>query len=66
MSAWASSKFVPGQFTGSTGASILSTKELASGFQAWAKRVSSHVLYFIDYEHCDANGTNQTLHIHNE
>lgn len=40
MSAWASSKFVPGQFTGSTGANILSTKELASGFQAWAKRVS--------------------------
>lgn len=48
MSAWASSKFVPGQFTGSTGASILSTKELASGFQAWAKRVSSFVLLFFE------------------
>lgn len=45
MSAWANSKFVPGQFTGSTGASILSSKELASGFQAWAKRVSSFVLF---------------------
>lgn len=47
MSAWASSKFVPGQFTGSTGANILSTKELASGFQAWAKRVSFIVSCFI-------------------
>lgn len=47
MSAWASSKFVPGQFTGSTGANILSTKELASGFQAWAKRVSFIVSFFI-------------------
>lgn len=40
MSAWASSKFVPGQFTGSTGANVLTAKELSSGFQAWAKRVS--------------------------
>lgn len=40
MSAWANSKFVPGQFTGSTGANILSARELTSGFQAWAKRVS--------------------------
>ncbi|KAJ6648026.1 Protein Son [Pseudolycoriella hygida] len=38
MSAWADSKFIPGQFTGSTGANILSAKELTSGFQAWAKR----------------------------
>ncbi|KAG4068536.1 hypothetical protein HA402_004877 [Bradysia odoriphaga] len=38
MSAWANSKFVPGQFTGSTGANILSARELTSGFQAWAKR----------------------------
>lgn len=40
MSAWANSKFVPGQFTGTTGANVLSAKELSSGFQAWAKRVS--------------------------
>lgn len=40
MSAWANSKFIPGQFTGSTGANILSARELTSGFQAWAKRVS--------------------------
>lgn len=40
MSAWANSKHIPGQFTGSTGANILSAKELTSGFQAWAKRVS--------------------------
>ena len=41
MSAWANSKFVPGQFTGSTGANVLTAKELSSGFQAWAKRVSN-------------------------
>lgn len=40
MSSWANSKFVPGQFTGSTGANILSSRELTSGLQAWAKRVS--------------------------
>lgn len=40
MSSWANSKFVPGQFTGSTGANILTQRELTSGFQAWAKRVS--------------------------
>lgn len=40
MSAWATSKFTPGQFTGSTGANILTVKELASGFQSWAKKVS--------------------------
>lgn len=44
MSAWANSKFVPGQFTGSTGANVLTTKELQSGFQAWAKRVSTYEL----------------------
>lgn len=41
MSTWANSKFVPGQFTGSTGANILTAKELTSGFQAWAKKVSA-------------------------
>uniref|UniRef100_A0A1B0CDE4 Uncharacterized protein n=2 Tax=Lutzomyia longipalpis TaxID=7200 RepID=A0A1B0CDE4_LUTLO len=38
MSNWATSKFTPGKFLGSTGANILSAKELQSGFQAWAKR----------------------------
>lgn len=45
MSAWASSKFIPGQFTGSTGANILSARELTSGFQAWAKRVSAVIVW---------------------
>ncbi|XP_067615217.1 protein Son [Eurosta solidaginis] len=38
MSSWASSKYLPGQFTGSTGANILTTRELHSGPQAWARR----------------------------
>lgn len=38
MSSWASSKHLPGQFTGSTGANILSMRELNSGPQAWARR----------------------------
>ncbi|XP_077286538.1 son RNA binding protein [Arctopsyche grandis] len=38
MSRWAQSKQEPGQFTGSTGAQILTPKELASGYQAWARR----------------------------
>lgn len=42
MSNWATSKFTPGKFLGSTGANILSAKELQSGFQAWAKRVSAN------------------------
>ncbi|XP_058827516.1 protein Son-like [Topomyia yanbarensis] len=40
MSAWASSKFTPGQFMGSTGVQCLSQKELAEGFQPWATRDS--------------------------
>lgn len=39
MQMWAESKQQPGQFTGSTGARVLSAAELASGFQAWAKKV---------------------------
>lgn len=40
MSSWAASKFTPGKFLGSTGANILSAKELQSGgTQAWAKKV---------------------------
>ncbi|XP_036326002.1 protein SON [Rhagoletis pomonella] len=38
MTSWASSKHIPGQFTGSTGANVLSTRELSSGPQAWARR----------------------------
>ncbi|XP_058461752.1 protein Son [Malaya genurostris] len=38
MSAWASSKFTPGQFLGSTGVQCLSQKELSEGFQPWATR----------------------------
>ena len=44
MSSWAASKFTPGKFLGSTGANILSAKQLASGGnQAWAKRVSWYI-----------------------
>ncbi|XP_076252020.1 son RNA binding protein isoform X2 [Rhynchophorus ferrugineus] len=35
---WAKSKQQLGQFTGTTGANILSAAELASGYQAWAKK----------------------------
>ncbi|KAJ4452331.1 hypothetical protein ANN_03856 [Periplaneta americana] len=38
MQMWAESKQQPGQFTGSTGARVLSAAELSSGFQAWAKK----------------------------
>lgn len=48
MSSWANSKFIPGQFTGSTGANILTARELTGGFHAWAKRVS--VLMKVDGE----------------
>ncbi|XP_075228072.1 uncharacterized protein LOC142328268 isoform X2 [Lycorma delicatula] len=36
--AWVQSKYEPGQFTGTTGARVLSQAELASGTQAWARR----------------------------
>lgn len=40
MSNWAASKFTPGKFLGSTGANILSAKQLqAGGTQAWARKV---------------------------
>ena len=39
MSAWANSKHLPGQFTGSTGVNVLSARELHTGTQAWAKKV---------------------------
>lgn len=38
MQMWAESKQQPGQFTGSTGARVLSAAELASGYQAWVKK----------------------------
>lgn len=38
MSSWANSKFLPGQFTGSTGAQVMKVHELNSGPQLWARR----------------------------
>ncbi|KAG5674610.1 hypothetical protein PVAND_004564 [Polypedilum vanderplanki] len=38
MSAWAASKYTPGQFMGSTDVRVLSQKELSAGSQAWAKK----------------------------
>ncbi|KAI4460206.1 protein son [Holotrichia oblita] len=38
MNTWAESKQQIGQFTGSTGAQILTQAELASGYQAWARK----------------------------
>ena len=38
MSNWAASKNKPGQFTGHTGAKVLSKGELSQGIQAWAKQ----------------------------
>jgi len=43
MQMWAESKQQPGQFTGSTGARVLSAAELASGYQAWVKKVLQDV-----------------------
>ena len=38
MSNWAESKNKPGQFTGHTGAKILTHAELSMGVQAWARQ----------------------------
>ena len=38
MTNWASSKHIPGQFTGSTGANVMRASELNSGPQVWARR----------------------------
>ncbi|KAK4883564.1 hypothetical protein RN001_006883 [Aquatica leii] len=38
MQTWAESKQQPGQFTGSTGAQILTQAELSAGYQAWARK----------------------------
>ncbi|KAK2587080.1 hypothetical protein KPH14_002851 [Odynerus spinipes] len=42
MRTWAESKQMPGQFTGSTGAKVLSPAELTSGYQAWARKAHSY------------------------
>lgn len=54
MKTWAESKQMPGQFTGSTGAKVLSPAELTSGYQAWARKVtvlftSQFILLFVFY-----------------
>ncbi|XP_043256825.1 protein Son isoform X2 [Colletes gigas] len=43
MKTWAESKQMPGQFTGSTGAKVLSPAELTSGYQAWARKARSYI-----------------------
>ncbi|XP_026298666.1 protein SON-like isoform X4 [Apis mellifera] len=43
MKTWAESKQMPGQFTGSTGAKVLSPAELTSGYQAWARKAHNYV-----------------------
>lgn len=47
MRTWAESKQMPGQFTGSTGAKVLSPAELTSGYQAWARKVNFIVNIFL-------------------
>lgn len=50
MNTWAESKQQIGQFTGSTGANILTQAELNAGFQAWARKVQfilNFILFFI-------------------
>lgn len=42
---WAESKQQIGQFTGSTGAQILTQAELNAGYQAWARKVLLNFLY---------------------
>lgn len=45
MQTWAESKQQPGQFTGSTGANILTQAELAAGYQAWARKVFMTLIF---------------------
>uniref|UniRef100_A0A8C9EH93 DRBM domain-containing protein n=1 Tax=Pavo cristatus TaxID=9049 RepID=A0A8C9EH93_PAVCR len=48
--AWAQSNSIPGQFTGSTGAQILSSDELTnSGPQAWIRKVEVMQIYLSEY-----------------
>lgn len=53
MKTWAESKQMPGQFTGSTGAKVLTPAELSSGYQAWARKVKFFYYAFCStYETC--------------
>lgn len=45
MNTWAESKQQIGQFTGSTGAQILTQAELSAGYQAWARKVPVILLF---------------------
>lgn len=49
MQSWAQSKQQPGQFTGSTGAQIMSKAELSAGHQAWAKKVLFPLLLLLTF-----------------
>ena len=58
MTNWATSKNKPGQFTGHTGAKILTHAELTSGLQAWAKqdqftKAQKVIVDFIDILYLD-------------
>lgn len=58
MSSWAASKFTPGKFLGSTGANILSVKELEGrGSKAWARKVRDGrvIVRFADISERDVN-----------
>lgn len=52
MKTWAESKQMPGQFTGSTGAKVLTPAELSSGYQAWARKVKFIIMHFIPPMKC--------------
>ncbi|XP_076549047.1 uncharacterized protein LOC117600944 isoform X2 [Osmia lignaria lignaria] len=52
MKTWAESKQMPGQFTGSTGAKVLSPAELTSGYQAWARKLGYLALVCIHLRVC--------------
>ncbi|XP_043511383.1 protein Son isoform X2 [Frieseomelitta varia] len=52
MKTWAESKQIPGQFTGSTGAKVLSPAELTSGYQAWARKLGYLALVCIHLRVC--------------
>lgn len=49
MKTWAESKQMPGQFTGSTGAKVLTPAELSSGYQAWARKVKFIYAFYFSF-----------------
>lgn len=49
MTTWAESKQMPGHFTGSTGAKVLTPAELTSGYQAWARKVIVIYIFILQY-----------------